>query len=161
MPKAKGQKHYNWKHGLSRSRVYFVWIEMRQRCGNPNHKHFDLYGRRGIQVCHEWQDFRSFYSWAISNGYQAGLSIERKDNDGNYSPDNCKWVGQKEQTDNTRRSKLISYNGQTKSLRAWADSLGENYNTLRSRLRIGWLPNKVLEVPTGKKSEHTDSCIRQ
>ena len=147
MPKVKGKDHYNWKHGQSGTKLHFIWIEMRQRCENPEHKRFMLYGARGICVCSEWHDFGVFHKWSMENGYTEGLSIERKDNNGSYEPNNCRWATQKEQTNNTRRSKLIEYQGMTCSLATWSEVLSMNYNVLRSRLRIGWSPKKAFETP--------------
>lgn len=134
-------------HCLSRTKLYYVWIEMRQRCNNPDNKRYPLYGERGISVCEEWISFESFRKWAIKSGYQEGLSLDRKDNNGYYEPNNCRWVTQQEQCNNTRRCKMLTYHGKTQSLADWANELGLNYNTLRSRLRIGWSVEKAFEKP--------------
>ena len=136
------------KHGMSGTKIYYIWIEMRQRCNNHDNKRYKLYGKRGISVCKEWDNsFSKFYEWAKENGYGEGLSIDRIDNNGDYKPNNCRWVTQKEQNNNTRRCNFITYKGKAKSLKQWSEYLGLNYNTLRSRLRIGWSPKKAFETP--------------
>ena len=92
------------KHGLSRHRLYGVWRGMKLRCYNEKHEGYKNYGGRGIQVCDEWKsDFASFYEFCISKGWQKGLEIDRINNDGDYKPDNCRFVTPKENNQNKGR----------------------------------------------------------
>ena len=87
----------------SNTRLYGIWRGIKRRCLNPNYHHFKNYGGRGITVCDEWlESFKSFYDWAMSNGYQDDLSIDRIDNDKGYDPSNCRWVTMAEQNKNKR-----------------------------------------------------------
>ena len=93
------------KHGLSQTRIYQCWADMKARCLNENHRWYDHYGGRGITVCEEWMRFEPFAEWAFSHGYAEYLTIDRIDNDKGYCPENCKWSTQHEQSINKRHLK--------------------------------------------------------
>lgn len=91
----------NTTHGLSKTRIYRIWRDMKNRCFYSKDKHFKDYGGRGITICDEWKNsFESFYKWSDANGYSEKLTIDRIDNDGNYEPSNCRWITMKEQCQN-------------------------------------------------------------
>ena len=121
-------------HGKSNTRIYDIWCAMKQRCYYKKNSYYPNYGGRGIKVCDEWlEDFMNFYNWAMKNGYDDTLSIDRIDVNGNYEPSNCRWTTIKEQANNTTRNRYIEYNGKIKTLSQWADELGVNYSTLRTQ----------------------------
>ena len=132
-------------HGESKTRLYMVWGGMKERCQNPKNPEYRRYGGRGISVCEEWEKYEAFRDWALSNGYAPNLSIDRKDNDGNYSPKNCRWATAKEQANNTSRTRFIELDGERHSVSEWARRLGINQSTLSMRLnKYGWSAEKAL-----------------
>lgn len=138
----------NTVHGLSDTRICHIWRSMKDRCSNPNNKAYCNYGGRGIQVCKEWADsLEKFYTWSIENGYEENLSIDRIDNNGNYEPDNCRWVDRKTQNKNKRSNHIIEYKGQEKLLCEWAEEYGIAYSTILRRLGLGWSIEEALETP--------------
>lgn len=136
-------------HGMSRTRLYNTWANMKYRCSPSCSKHFyDLYYGRGIRVCPEWEnDFEAFYRWAMAHGYRDELSIDRIDNDGNYEPSNCRWVTEEVQANNRSTSKFITYNGETLTEKQWAKKLNISYDTIRYNLSKG----KTLEDIINKR----------
>lgn len=127
------------KHGKYGTRIYNIWQSMRGRCKYDNENTKRWHGR-GIKVCDEWQNsFDAFYEWAINNGYDDGLSIDRIDTNGNYTPDNCRWADAKTQANNRqqRKGKLIEIDGEARSVKEWAAVSGVNRNTIMTRLRRG------------------------
>ena len=111
---------------------------MLSRCYDSNNASYEHYGARGITVCAEWLDETSgryeFIEWALHNGHSMGLSLDRIDTNAGYSPENCKWSTIKEQLRNQRRNHLISYQGRTQTLSAWAEELGIQPSTLHRRV---------------------------
>lgn len=122
---------------------------MKERCYNPNTQSYHSYGGRGITICDEWlADTNAFCSWAESNGYKKGLSIERIDVNQGYNPQNCKWIPMSEQCYNLRKSVKITFNGKTQTLAQWADELGIPHQTLHNRIRVhNWSIERALTTP--------------
>lgn len=128
-------KELHTEHGQSGTRLYNIYMLMKRRTGDERDKEYKDYGGRGIKICDEWEnDFNAFYNWSINNGYSEDLTIDRINVNKNYSPDNCRWATRKEQANNRRTNRNISYNGETHNIRQWAEKLGINYNTLSSRI---------------------------
>lgn len=132
------------KHGQHGTRLYRIWSNMIQRCSNPKHDSYSLYGAKGVIVCDEWKNFAAFSKWAMENGYTDSLSIDRIKNDKGYSPENCRWATPQEQTDNRECSIYLSFNGKRQTLKEWSEETGIPYKNLLWRIRHGWTTEKAL-----------------
>jgi hypothetical protein len=137
-------------HGLSNTDIYVIWCAMRRRCNSNHDKRYARYGARGIAVCAEWDDFSSFYNWAMLHGYRKGLSIDRIDNDGNYNPKNCRWVTISEQNRNYSRNHKITFNGETLCLKDMAEKYGINRATVLYRINAGKPLDEVFKSEDGR-----------
>lgn len=133
------------QNGLSKSRLYNIWRGMKKRCYTVTDKAYPNYGGRGITICNEWrEEFLEFYKWAMSNGYKEKLSIDRIDNNGNYEPQNCRWVSDKSQNNNRRINHFIEYEGERFTLAEWETKTGIRQETIRRRLKNGWTVKDAL-----------------
>jgi len=140
------------KHGHYKTRLHNIWSGIKARCSNKKDVHFKIYGLRGIKVCEEWKNsFQNFYDWAIKNGYQEHLTIDRIDVNGNYCQENCRWATPKEQANNRRNNHKITYNGETHSETEWEKILGFNRCTFYNRKKKGWNIEKIINTPIKKQ----------
>lgn len=141
---AERQREVPRTHGMKHSDIYNIWVGMRQRCNNPNAESYPDYGGRGIKVCEAWDDFEQF---ARDMGErQPGQTIERLDVNGDYEPGNCCWAGKVQQARNTRRNRLITLDGETKTLAEWCEVRELPYWTVHARLRRGAPPERALRA---------------
>ena len=128
---------------------------MLQRCNNPNAHEYHNYGGRGIEVCDEWLNFETFERWAVDNGYdenaKRGLcTLDRINTDGDYEPSNCRFVSMRTQQRNRRNNRLITYNGETRCMKEWADIAGIAYGTFQKRLASGWSMERAMTAPLSR-----------
>lgn len=148
-------------HGLSKTRLYRVYMSMNSRCYNKNTKKYKNYGGRGIRVCKEWvgeNGFVNFYNWAKNNGYDETASfmqctIDRIDNDGDYCPNNCRFTDNKTQANNKSSNHYITVKGETKTLHQWIESAEYDISvsTVIKRIKKGWSDEEALTTPVEKK----------
>lgn len=144
-------------HKESRSRLYRVWIGMKGRCNNCENKDYSYYGGRGIKVCPEWdKSYEAFRDWALASGHQDALTIDRIDVNGNYCPENCRWVNMKTQMNNTRANRRITQNGETRTMAEWAERTGIAYETIRYRATSGKPADDVLRLPQKRREKCGD-----
>ncbi len=150
MPFKKGSENFQFKHGLALKGNahpdYNIWAGMRHRCNNSNYHAYPDYGGRGITVCPQWDSFEQFV--ADMGPRPPGHEIERKNNDGNYEPSNCRWATRKEQCRNTRLSHTLTVNGVTCTIAEWAEKSGIWHQTIRTRIKRGWNPERAVTKPT-------------
>jgi hypothetical protein len=133
----------NTKHGLTESSEHHIWSAMLQRCTNPKHTYYHNYGGRGIRVCERWLEFENFLA-DMGRRPSPRHTLDRKDNDGDYCPDNCKWSTREEQCRNRRYNVRLTINNETKLLVEWAEEYGLKPSTVRRRLRVGCTPEQAI-----------------
>ena len=146
---------YAKTHGMSHTKIYDIWNRMRSRCScvsDPEKKR--NYYDRGIAVCKEWDEFDKFFRWAIESGYMNGLTLDRKNVNKGYSPDNCRWATPKQQSNNRRITVKITYKGRTLSVSEWAGITGLPYHVVFKRYKNNWTPERIIETPLMAKKSH-------
>ena len=143
------------KHGKRQSRLYSIWANMKNRCHLESSTEYKRYGARGIRVCEEWRNnFQSFYDWAMANGYQENLTLDRIYNNGDYEPSNCRWATSKEQGRNTRRTRYLTCNGRTQCIADWADETGLSQSLIRQRIeKLHWGVEKAIMEPVHRTGD--------
>ena len=139
-------------HGASGTRLFHAYNNMKQRCYNEKSDQYKHYGGRGITVCNEWlSDPQVFFDWAMANGYTDKLTLDRKDNNKGYSPDNCRWVSQAVQNRNTRQNVSITIGNKTKVLADWAVEFNVSATMIARRIKRGWNAYDAITTPSGGK----------
>jgi hypothetical protein len=137
----------NFKHGFSDSRLEKIFEKMKSRCYNPNEDSYPRYGGRGITVCRDWMnDSRTFFSWAIQNGYADNLQIDRKRLDEEYSQDNCRWITHTENQNNRSNNRRVEFGGENLTLAEWSRKTGIGRTTIACRLDKGFTPAQALSA---------------
>lgn len=142
-------KELHTTHGESKTKLFRTWTGMFTRCNNERAANYPVYGGRGISVCAAWGTFEQFRDWANANGYEPGLHINRKDNDGNYEAANCEWITGSANQRNRRNQSNATIDGETKMLVEWAEDKRclVPYQTLFRRMKNGWLAEDAISLP--------------
>ena len=120
----------------TKSRIYRLWEGMRRRCRESD-VNAEYYFKRGISICKEWDSYESFHDWAVNNGYDDSLTLDRIDNNKGYFPENCRWATMKTQCNNRRTCHFVEYKGQRKTISEWADNFNVSYGTMYGRVKYG------------------------
>lgn len=129
-------------------KLKWLYRNMIKRCHDPRDHRFLDYGGRGISVCSEWRNDRySFYDWCLANGFKEGVQIDRRNNEGPYSPDNCKFSTQIEQANNTRKNVFLTWQGRTMTIAQWSRELNVRYEAIRHRISRGWSVDRIFTQP--------------
>lgn len=139
-------------HGAWGKPLFIVWSNMISRCTDPKNKRYARYGGRGISICEEWMDFHVF-SRDMRPGFEPGLTIDRRDNDGNYCKDNCRWATRGQQNRNYSRNVLIEHDGKRLCLSDWAPIVGIPMKRLSARIKAGMDPVEALTTPMLSEGE--------
>ena len=157
LTKSCGHTQYEGKtitHGMTNTELYRRWHDMKDRCLNRKRAEWNKYGGRGITFCDDWRKFEPFMEWALSNGYEQGLSLDRVDVNGNYCPDNCRWIPINRQARNTSKTVYVEFDGENVPLRDVCERTGADFGRTYWRIRKGWSLKDALEKPARKKAEN-------
>ena len=150
-------------HGKSKTREYLCWWNMKRRCLNKNDKHYKDYGGRGIKICDAWSGSHGFANFIADMGNQPfpGAEIDRRDNNGNYTPENCRWATKEQQDSNKRSTILVTHNSQTKPLFIWCKELNLKYGRTYERIfKLGWSPEEAFEIPRLNNQAYRNSLLQ-
>ena len=141
----------NYSHGMTKTPEHIAWKNMKARCFNPNYQHYSHYGSRGITVCDRWLNFKNFIA-DMGSRPTAKHSLDRIDNNADYSPENCKWSTNAEQQNNRRNNKpLITIGNETWTIAQWTEKKGYGKTVIRTRLNSGWSDYDAVMTPIDGK----------
>lgn len=145
-----GESYHREAH---KTRLWKIWSAMKERCYRAKHEHYKSYGGRGITVCDAWrEDYKTFKKWALTNGYEDYLTLDRIDVNGNYEPSNCRWISMSEQHKNKRTNRVVEYKGKKYILADLAKEVGMGKTTLKYRLDKGMNVEEAVESPIQKRT---------
>ena len=147
-------------HGLTKTRTYRIWVDMRRRCYEPDEACYPNYGGRGIKVCERWRDPHGGFERFLADMGEAtkGYTLDRINNDGDYEPSNCRWATYKEQHRNKRTNRIEYLNGIGKPLSEWVELYGANYYRVLHRLRAGWSFEDAMFRPKNYQPHGKRAC---
>lgn len=134
-------------HGERKTRLYRIWWSIIGRCKYKSHTSYKWYGAKGIKVCEEWKTYENFSKWAKSHGYDDTLTIDRLNSDGDYEPNNCRWVDEKTQANNRKTNHYITIDGITKTLQEWCEIYRIDHSTVLARIKYGWSEKQAVTTP--------------
>jgi hypothetical protein len=139
----------NRTHGYANTWVHAVWFNMIDRCYNPDVNSFPRYGGRGIRVCDRWKNSIADFHADMGDRPTPDHSIDRINNDGDYSPENCRWATAKDQANNRRSSHILEFQGESMTIAQWSERTGLSQYVIGNRIRAGWTPREALTSPKG------------
>lgn len=138
-------------HGMRFHPANDKWRAIKARCDNPKNRFYPIYGGRGIKYDPKWKNFEAFWK-DMGPSYRHGLEIDRKDNNGNYCKENCKWSTRKEQQNNRNSCVILKFKGEKLNVTQWAEKLGINRNSIYNRIKYGWSIERIFTTPFKKHS---------
>lgn len=148
---SKRMKEMRRKKGKRHKRLSTIWLNMKNRCYNPKSTSYKNYGEKKIEICKEWRDsFENFYDWAIKNGYNDTLTLDRINTNGNYEPMNCRWVTQKTQQNNRTNNRVIEMNGESHTVAEWCEKLNVTKKKIDYHISKGKKGSELYSILVGR-----------